>query len=769
MSQPVKLTDELVLEARSVSQIAERSIAGQIEYWAQLGRAIDPILRGDRALALKRAGENRSLAEAISTVDSNSGRKRVSDYLEQTPFPHFEPAPDSPGLLWKIDEDGTRGARQIRQSRVRSNRELMDWKALLDERPIVVAVAGSNGAGKTTFYQAHLAETGLRFVNADELALELGIGAYEAAEMADALRRALVERGESFVFETVLSDPAGQKVEFLKETGARGYQVALIFIRIDSVATSKQRVAIRLMKGGHDVPDEKLETRFDRTLANLKTGNRVVAVGHRVRQLRPPSSLPAGGSLSTWRSPIAGVNRRNFRRTNAVLTPEPTQMKSDSSLNRRHFLSGAGVSMLLPQLESLSAAAGAETIPPKRFLALYVGHGFAITLKDDHPARDWSWYPRVVDGKLKFGTSMAAMQPFADQISVFHGLEHPQVVKTNGHSSADSFLTGSNPEGAVVSPSIDQVAAMTHGKATRYPSLVLGNEGGLGATGSSLTLSYNRSGRAIPSTSNLTELYNRLFNSDPAIIRKEKALYERNGTLVDRVLDSAKSLQRRVSADDNRKIGSYLESIRAVEKNIERMEAWSDTPKPEVDTSSLSLKATVNEPGLFVETMYDLIYLAFKTDSTRYATYMLQSMIDGPWNEMPKNVLGLPAGHHRLAHSAAGAGAKAMEYLGTFDKFHGDQLGKFLTKMADTPEGEGSMLDNTIVFYGTSNSKTHVNRDYPLMFAGGRNLGLKQGVFHDMATSSAPLSNLFLTFLRQLDVPAENFSDSTGVMDQVLA
>ncbi|MFT5468371.1 MAG: hypothetical protein ACI8UO_003480 [Verrucomicrobiales bacterium] len=108
MSQPVKLTDELVLEARSVSKIAERSIAGQIEYWAQLGRAIDPILRGDRALALKRAGEGRSLAEAISTVDSDSGRKRVRDYLEQTPFPHFEPAPESPGLLWKIDEDGSR-------------------------------------------------------------------------------------------------------------------------------------------------------------------------------------------------------------------------------------------------------------------------------------------------------------------------------------------------------------------------------------------------------------------------------------------------------------------------------------------------------------------------------------------------------------------------------------------------------------------------------------------------------------------------------------
>ncbi|HAD60681.1 MAG TPA: hypothetical protein DCG12_15660 [Planctomycetaceae bacterium] len=321
----------------------------------------------------------------------------------------------------------------------------------------------------------------------------------------------------------------------------------------------------------------------------------------------------------------------------------------------------------------------------------------------------------------------------------------------------------------MISPSIDQVAAMVHGKQTRFPSLVLGNEGGLGASGSSLTLSYNRSGRAIPSNNNLTDIYNRLFNSDPSIIRREKALYARNSALVDRVLSSAKSLQRRVSANDNRKIDSYLDSVRSVEKNIERMQRWSDTPKPEVNADDLSLKATVNEPALFIQTMYDLIYLAFQTDSTRFVTYMLQSMIDGPWNDMPRNALGLPVGHHRLAHAAAGTAARAMENLGTYDRFQAELLAKFLRRMADTAEGSGSMLDNTIVFYGTSNSKTHVNRDYPLMVAGGRNLGIRQGMFHDMTTSGVPLTNLYLSFLRQLDVPAESFSDSTGIMSEILA
>jgi hypothetical protein len=444
-----------------------------------------------------------------------------------------------------------------------------------------------------------------------------------------------------------------------------------------------------------------------------------------------------------------------------------------SEISRRQFLYGAGVAMILPRLESFAAPAIAKAaLTPKRFLALYVGHGFAVTPNDEHPNCDLSWYPRVIEDKLKFGPSMAAMQPLADKgkVSVFRGLEHPQVASINGHSSADSFLTGSNPEGTTGSPSIDQMAAMAHGKATRFPSLVLGNEGGLGASGSSLTLSFNRSGRAIPSNNDLLALYNRLFNSDPAIIRKEKALYARNGALVDRVLESAKSMQRRVSAADNQKIGSYLESMRSVEKNIERMEAWSDTPKPEVDANNLSLKATVNEPDLFIDTMYDLIYLAFKTDSTRYATYMLQSMIDGPWNEMPKNALGLPTGHHRLAHGAAGSGRKAMENLGSYDKFQGDRLGRFLCKMADTPEGNGSMLDNTIVYYGTSNSKTHVNRNYPLLVAGGSNLGIKHCGYHNfLETGKQPLCNLYVSFLQSLDVPAQSFSDSTGVLKEILA
>jgi predicted ABC-type ATPase len=145
----------------------------------------------------------------------------------------------------------------------------MDF-GFLDERPIIVAIAGSNGSGKTTFYHSHLADTGLRFINADDLANELDIAPYEAAELAAALRAVLVERQESFIFETVLSDPVGQKVQFLHDAAALGYQVVLIFIRIPDAATSVQRVSMRVAQGGHDVPDAKLHRRFERTLDNLQ-------------------------------------------------------------------------------------------------------------------------------------------------------------------------------------------------------------------------------------------------------------------------------------------------------------------------------------------------------------------------------------------------------------------------------------------------------------------------------------------------------------------
>jgi predicted ABC-type ATPase len=140
----------------------------------------------------------------------------------------------------------------------------------LDQRPVVVALAGPNGAGKTTFYYAHLQPAGLRFVNADALAQELHIEPYAAARVAGAVRKELVKQRESFVFETVFSDPVGEKLAFLKSVAQAGYNTILCFIGTAGPQVSQQRVAMRVSQGGHDVPPEKVVQRFPRILANLK-------------------------------------------------------------------------------------------------------------------------------------------------------------------------------------------------------------------------------------------------------------------------------------------------------------------------------------------------------------------------------------------------------------------------------------------------------------------------------------------------------------------
>jgi predicted ABC-type ATPase len=184
--------------------------------------------------------------------------------------------------------------------------------------PLLVMLAGPNGAGKSTFYESHLQALGLPFLNADNLARETGLDAYGAADAIAAIRDRMILRSESFVTETVLSDPVGEKVESLREAAERGFDVTLIYIGIEDADLSRRRVEARVAAGGHDVPPEKLDARYQRSLDNL---GRAIEQLPRVRiydnsSFRDPhrflGEFRSGGLAVRTVDPLPGWARRFF-------------------------------------------------------------------------------------------------------------------------------------------------------------------------------------------------------------------------------------------------------------------------------------------------------------------------------------------------------------------------------------------------------------------------------------------------------------------------
>ena len=211
-----------------------------------------------------------------------------------------------------------------------------------------------------------------------------------------------------------------------------------------------------------------------------------------------------------------------------------------------------------------------------------------------------------------------------------------------------------------------------------------------------------------------------------------------------------------------------MASVDAVEQRVGRAESWLEIPKPKVNADILDLEATQEGPKEYIRAMYDLMSLAFRTDSTRVATYMMGQVAGATTiaNAFPA-CLGLPGNWHGLAHGAGKKGG--AEKLGMFDQFLAQNHSRFLQSLADAQEGQGSVLDRTIVLYGSSNSRTHNNHNYPLLLAGGSALGIQHGQYLRYSEKDMRLSNLFVTILDRLGIPAERFADSTGEFSDLLS
>ncbi|MEM7476641.1 MAG: DUF1552 domain-containing protein [Planctomycetota bacterium] len=449
---------------------------------------------------------------------------------------------------------------------------------------------------------------------------------------------------------------------------------------------------------------------------------------------------------------------------------------TQSQLSRRNVLRAAGITLALPWLES-DANAGTETDamqgsapggkPPKRFCAMYFPYGVAVPGKE-HQDAEWNWFPDGEGSDFRFRKSLEVLEPVRADLTVLGGLSHPLVRKIGGHDSGDTFLTGADfrvATGLKNSISLDQFAAKTQGlgSATRFSSLVLSTDGGVGMPTRANTLSFDAKGQPLPSLNRPAAVFERLFSMKEDSIEAQRRGLTRTGSHLDLLLEQASDLNRKLGMQDQRKLDQYLSSVREVEKDVERAQQWLDVPRPSVNAQGLSLEADDNTPGELIKTMLDLIVLAFQTDSTRFATYQFGSMhgaisIAGKFPQL----LGMKKNMHGLAHGGKKPGGAAQQ--GEWDRFLASQLGYLIQRMKDIPEGDGTLLDHTALLYGSSNSTTHTNLNYPLIVAGGKSMGYQHGQ-HLQYGKEVPLANLYLMILNRLGVQVDQFADSLGTLD----
>jgi hypothetical protein len=441
-------------------------------------------------------------------------------------------------------------------------------------------------------------------------------------------------------------------------------------------------------------------------------------------------------------------------------------------LDRRTFLLGTGVSLALPYLECMAGTASDEPVTrPRRFCSMYFPFGVSLP-KEDSKQAQWRWFPKGEGKDYQFNDSLKPLERHRNSISILGGLSHPNGRKMGAHDTGDTFLTGALLTSKFLrnTVSVDQVAAQAFGDQTRFSSLIMSTDGGVGEPTRASTMSYNGKGRPMPALNQPQQIFDRFFGAgDADLIARRRRLTSASGML-DRVLEDSRSLRTRLGSEDKAKFDEYLASVRQIEERVERTQRWLEIPRPELrdeERKLLHLDSDDKVPKLMIRTMYDLIYLAFRSDSTRVATYQIASMADASSKagKFPQ-VEGFKGSLHNLAHGWNKP--EGAVKLGEWDRFMAEQLAYFLDRLSSAKEQHGSVLDNSVVLYGSSNSQTHNNSNYPLVLAGGNQIGLQHGQFLKYS-SDVPLTNLFVTLLNCIGVPTSKFADSNSVLTEMLA
>jgi len=448
-------------------------------------------------------------------------------------------------------------------------------------------------------------------------------------------------------------------------------------------------------------------------------------------------------------------------------------------LPRRHVLRGLGAAIALPMLECmrpLRAKSASQTARPKRAVFIYLPNG-VNTL-------DYQILQTGSDYELS-----KTLQPLARHRARFtpiSGLHHPNAIGRH-HNCWKTWLTSakSGPTDRN-SISIDQLIAERTAPLTRFSSLQLSN--------TSRSLSFNRDGIMLPSEQKPKQVFQRLFEEPEDGIAQQRRGLHRRGSILDAVLDEARSLERRMTHEDRTRLDQYLTSVREVEVRTERAESWLDVPRPEIsraDEARVNKDVSQQQVGEYFRTMYDLIVLAYETDLTRVSTF--SSGDEGKGLPIPE--LQINQTRHALSHH--NGDPEQLRRLTESDRFNLEQFAYFLDRLGGVKDGNGSLLNSTAVLYGSGMAygHSHGNANVPTLVAGGEELGLRHGRHLDFnrvrhfegyaldetgrltsehyqicsrpVNGDARLSNLLLNLAQRMGAETDSFGDSLRTLDEL--
>jgi Protein of unknown function (DUF1552) len=432
------------------------------------------------------------------------------------------------------------------------------------------------------------------------------------------------------------------------------------------------------------------------------------------------------------------------------------------AIPRRTFLRGVGTTVALPFLDGMLPAF-ASANAPLRMGFYYVPNGINMG----------QWTPTKEGAGLELTPTLQTLAPFRSRLIVLSGLDANQANALPGEGGAfhtrttSAYLTGVHPKltkGADIQlgVSVDQIAAKGLGKQTQLASLELALDGGdpAGICEGELTcayanLSWRSSTTPLPSENRPRAVFERLFgDSETTDSATRRAQIRENRSILDSVTEEVGHLKTRLHSKDRAKLGEYLDAVRDTERRIQIAEEQASRELPTLTRPGGSIPAEFEE---YAKLMFDLQVLAFQTDMTRVSTFMLAH--ESSVRTYPE--IGVPEAHHAVSHHRGDI--TLMEKKAKIDAYHVKLFAYFLEKLRSTADGDGSLLDHSMMVYGAgmSDGNMHLNQDLPVVLAGGAG-GKLTGDRHVRFAKGTPITNLYLAMLDILGVPVDHLGDSTG-------